>query len=171
VTLSGDAEWPKVADAVIEAVFRLREGLDSIRAAYDVVLIDCVPAFGYLNTASLNAADRVLIPLKPAPFALQGLRDFLETITKVQRRLNQELRAWGIVLNLVEGRPTTIASELEGVLREEYAELILATVLHKAVRLEESPAWNQSIMEYAPRSKPAEEFQAFLTECLQRLGM
>src|SRR5437016_11475038 len=53
-------------------------------------------------------------------FALQGLKDLFESIEKMQRRLNKELRVVGIVLNLVEGKPTKLATELEDVLRKTY---------------------------------------------------
>ncbi len=158
----------KIADSDFEVIFKLREGLENIKRNYDFVLIDCLPIFGYLNMAALNAADYVLIPTKPAPFALMGLKDLFETIGKAQRRLNKELKVLGIVLNLVEGRKTTIGSEIEEVLRESYQGSVFETNLYKTVKMEESPSFSQSVMEYDPQSKTAFQFKEFIDEFLRR---
>jgi chromosome partitioning protein len=159
----------KISDGEFDIIFRLKEGLETIKQAFDYVLIDCLPAFGYLNMAALNAADFVLIPTKPAPFALAGLKDLLGTIRKVKKRINPDLNVLGIVLNLIEGRKTTIADELERVLRDEYGNLIFTTKLNKGVKVEESPTFCQSIMEYDPQGKLAGQFQSFLDEFIQRI--
>jgi len=168
--IGADIRLAKIIDRDFEVIFRLREGLDALRQAYDFILIDCVPSFGYLSAASLYATDGVQNPVKPAPFALQGLKDLFESIEKMQRRLNKTLRVVGIVLNLVEGRPTKLATELEDVLRKTYGDLVFTSVIHKGVRLEESPAFQQSVMEYEPHGRPAMEFRKFMDELLQRLA-
>src|SRR5262245_39833332 len=167
--IGADIRLAKITDRDFDVIFRLREGLDALRQAYDFILIDCVPSFGYLSAASLYATEGVLIPVKPAPFALQGLKDLFESIEKMQRRLNKALQVLGIVLNLVEGRPTKLATELEDVLRNTYGDLVFTSVIHKGVRLEESPAFQQSVMEYEPHGRPAVEFRKLIDELLQRL--
>ena len=159
----------KISDGEFDIIFRLKEGLEKAKQDFDYVLIDCLPAFGYLNMAALNAADFVLIPTKPAPFALAGLKDLLGTIRKVKKRINPDLKVLGIVLNLIEGRKTTIADELERVLREEYGNLIFTTKLNKGVKVEESPTFCQSIMEYDPQGKLAGQFQSLLDELITRI--
>ena len=160
----------RIAEGELEVIFRLKEGLQALEQSYDFVLIDCLPSFGYLNMAALNAADYVLTPTKPAPFALAGLKDLFDTTSKVQKRLNKKLEVLGIVLNLVEGRQTTLGGELESVLRETYGELVFKASIHKGVKLEESPSFNQSVMEYDPGGKAAKQLEALLGEMLARLG-
>ena len=167
--IGADIHLSKVSDSEFDIIFRLKEGLEKLKQDYDFVLIDCLPAFGFLNMAALNAADFVLIPTKPAPFALAGLKDLLGTVKKVQKRLNQNLQVLGIVLNLIEGRKTTMAEELEKVLRDEYKDLIFTTKLNKGVKMEESPTFSQSIMEYDPQGKLAGQFENLLDEFIQRI--
>lgn len=165
-----DIHLAKVADMEFDVVFRLAEGLDEVADQYDVVLIDCLPSFGYLNMAALLAARWLLLPTKPAPFALAGMKDLFDTIEKVKRpRLNPDLETLGIVLNYVEA--TSIAKELEEVLREKYQDKVFRSILRKGVKWEESPAFNQSIMEYDPKGKLALQFDEFLTEFIQRLSL
>jgi chromosome partitioning protein len=158
----------KIADSDFEVIFKLKEGLEPIKDMYDFLLIDCLPSFGYLNMAALNAADFVLIPTKAAPFALMGLKDLFDTIDKAQRRLNKGLKVIGIILNLVEGRKTTIGTELEEVLRESYRDLVFDTMLYKSVKLEESPSFSQSIMEYDPKGRMSQQFEELIDEFLRR---
>ena len=167
--IGADIHLSKVSDSEFDIIFRLKEGLEKLKQDYDFVLIDCLPAFGFLNMAALNAADFVLIPTKPAPFALAGLKDLLGTVKKVQKRLNQNLKVLGIVLNLIEGRKTTMAEELEKVLRDEYKDLIFTTKLNKGVKMEESPTFSQSIMEYDPQGKLAGQFETLLCEFIKRI--
>lgn len=159
----------KIADSGFEAIYKLKEGIQGLGKRYDFVLIDCLPSFGYLNMAALHAANGVLIPTKPAPFSLSGLKDLFATIDRVKKRLNGDLKVIGIVLNFVEGRRTTIGEELESVLRETYGDLVFAAKIHRAVKLEESPSLNQSIMEYDAQSKSALQFNDFFAEYLARL--
>lgn len=160
----------KTADNAFDIIFRLKEGIGSLNKEFDFVFVDCLPSFGYLNMAALNAADYVLIPVKPAPFALAGIKDLFDTIDKARTRLNQSLGVLGIILNLVEGRKTTMGEELEGVLRDTYKDLVFETIINKGVKLEESPAFSQSIMEYDPKGKQATQFNKFLDEFVERYG-
>jgi chromosome partitioning protein len=158
-----------IADGNFEVVYKLKEGLESIAPGYDFVLIDCLPSFGFLKMAALNIAEYVLIPVKPAPFALMGLKDLFGTLEKAKKRINKDLKILGIVLNLVEGRATTIGRELEDTLRETYGELVFESKIAKGTKLEESPSFNQSITEYDPQGKLALQFTVFLDEFLGRL--
>lgn len=159
----------RVTEGGFEVIYKLKEGLQTLRKSYDFILIDCLPAFGYLNMAGLHAANRVLIPTKPAPFSLSGLKDLFTTIERVKKRLNSDLRVMGVVLNFVEGRRTTIGEELESVLRGTYGDLVFHSKIFRATKLEESPSLNQSILEYDAQSKAALQFNDFFTEFLSRL--
>lgn len=156
----------RVAEGDFDVIFRLREGLDTLSPAYDVVLIDCLPSFGYLHMAALNASQHILIPVKPAPYALSGLKDLFDTIHRTQKRTNESLSILGIVLNFVEG--TVLAKQMEDVLRAEYGDLVFQARIGKAVKLEESPTFYQSVMEYQPDSKTTEEMNALMDEISTR---
>lgn len=158
----------KTSDSDFDIIFRLKEGIGDLNKNFDFIFIDCLPSFGYLNMAALNASDYVLIPVKPAPFALAGIKDLFDTIDKAKNRLNQRLEVFGIIVNLVEGRKTTIGDELERVLRETYKSLVLETRISKGVKLEESPAFGQSIMEYDPKGKQTTQFNKLLDEFVDR---
>lgn len=70
----------------------LREYVETIRAAYDYILIDCMPSLGMLTINALACADSVLIPVQAAYLPVKGLQQLISTIHTVKRRLNSELQ-------------------------------------------------------------------------------
>lgn len=148
---------------------KLTGGLKRVQGNFDFVLIDCSPSLDFLSMAALIAAQHILIPTKPAPYALMGLKDLFDTIEEIQEGLNKAISPLGILLNLVEGRETVIGQQYESVLRETYGQLVFDSRLTKSTKFEESPAFNQSIQEYDTDGKLAEQFDAFTDELLKRL--
>ena len=148
---------------------KLTSGLKRVHGKYDFVLIDCSPSLDFLSMSALIAAQHVLIPVKPAPYALMGLKDLFDTIEEIQEGLNKGIKPLGILLNLIEGRETVIGQQYESAVRETYKDLVFNTRLTKSTRLEESPAFRQSIVEYDTDGKLAEQFNLFTDELLKRL--
>jgi len=169
--LGSNIHLSRIADKGIEVIYALKEGSELIKQNYDFIIIDCLPSFGYLNLASLNGSDLVLVPTKPAPFAIAGLQDLFESVEKAQRRMNPNLQIMGIVLNLVEGKNTNLARDIEKVLRSNYNDQVFNTILQKGVKFEESPALNLSVSEYDPTSKSSEQFVKFTDEFLERTSL
>lgn len=165
-----DIRLSRIADRNFDVIFKLKEGIQDLAQSYDFVLIDSVPSFGYLNTAALYAANHVVVPVKPAKFALQGLKDLFATVEKIQKRLNPDLKILGLLINLLEAN-TRVGKVLEPKIRDAYGDLVFSTNINKAVKLEESPMFQQSIMEYEPQSAASKEFEAFFDEFLTRLGV
>lgn len=157
----------KVAEGDFEIVWRLKEYLGNIKDDYDYIIIDCLPGLGHLLLAALNAADYVLVPTKAAPFAFDGLVKLFETIKTTQSRLNPNLKIAGILLNLLER--TVIHKQLEDSIRNVYGDFVFKTKISKGTKLEESPAFNQSIMEYAPGSLQSKQFTQFFNEFIKRI--
>jgi len=159
----------KMSDGKLDDVYNLHENLQTIQNDFDFIIIDCLPSLGFLNLSALIASDMVLIPIKPAPYALAGLQDLFETINRVKRRFNKNLEILGIVITMVEGKKTVIEKEIEEYLRSNYGDLVFTTLINRAISMVESPSRNQSIMEYEPNGKQAQQFYQFLNEVMDRL--
>lgn len=61
--------------------------LEPFQGQYDYCLIDCMPELGNLVTASLAAADSVLIPVQPLILDVEGLASIIGTIRKIRRKI------------------------------------------------------------------------------------
>jgi chromosome partitioning protein len=172
--LSADINLAPVAEREFSVIFKLKEALDSLQkkngSEFGYIFIDCLPSFGHLHLAALNAADYVLIPVTPAPYALAGLKDLFKTIEKTRKYFNQGLKILGIVINQADGRNLVLQREMESALREAHSKLVFKTKIKKLIKLEESPVFHKSILQYDPKGPAAKDFKALANEMIRRLN-
>jgi chromosome partitioning protein len=151
-----------------DAPFRLKDRLEAIRTHYDIIVIDTPPTLGLITVNALVAATHVLIPIQSSYFALEGTDDLLETIEKVKARPNPNLQVLGVVVTLHDKR-TTLAREVYEQIRQVFGSKLFDTVITKSVRLEESPAYKESIFTFAPHSSGANEYAKLCEEVISRV--
>ena len=151
----------------MDAHFRLKDKLDAIRADYPNIVIDCPPTLGLLTVNALVAATHLLIPIQSSYFALEGTDDLLETIDKVRARPNPALKIMGVLITMHDKR-TALARDIRGQIEKVFGNKVFKTVITKSVRLEESPAYKESIFTFAPDSSGAAEYYRLCEEVLDR---
>ncbi len=151
----------------MDAHFRLKDRLEPIRKEYPHVVIDCPPTLGLLTVNALVAATHLLIPIQSSYFALEGTDDLLETIEKVRVRPNPALRILGVVITMHDKR-TALARDIRTQIQKVFGEKVFKTVITKSVRLEESPAYKESIFTFAPESTGATEYYRLCEEVIDR---
>ena len=151
----------------MDAHFRLKDKLETIRRAYPQIVIDCPPTLGLLTVNALVAATHLLIPIQSSYFALEGTDDLLETIEKVRARPNPALRILGVVITMHDKR-TALARDIRAQIQKVFGGKVFKTVITKSVRLEESPAYKESIFTFAPESTGATEYYRLCEEVIDR---
>jgi chromosome partitioning protein len=151
----------------LDAPFRLKDQLKDVYQEFPHVVIDCPPALGLLTVNALVAATHLLIPIQSSYFALEGTDDLLETIEKVRQRPNPELRILGVVITMHDRR-TALGRDIREQIRKVFGEKVFRTVISKSVRLEESPAYRESIFTFAPDSSGATEYYSLCEEVMDR---
>jgi chromosome partitioning protein len=152
----------------LDAPFRLKDQLAQVREEFPYVVIDCPPALGLLTVNALVAATHLLIPIQSSYFALEGTDDLLETIEKVRLRPNPALRIMGVVITMHDKR-TSLARDIREQITKVFGEKVFRTVISKSVRLEESPAYRESIFTFAPDSSGATEYYRLCEEVMDRV--
>jgi chromosome partitioning protein len=145
----------------------LKEMLKSVAADYDYILIDCLPSLGLLTINALSASDYVLIPLQADFLAMKGLALLLNTIIRVQERINPSLEIMGILFTMTNPR-TLHSREVIEVTRRAFGDKIrvFETTIPVSVRFKEAPASGESILTYAPKSEGADAYRQFTEEVL-----
>jgi chromosome partitioning protein len=151
----------------MDAHFRLKDKLEPLGTQYQHVVIDCPPTLGLLTVNALVAATHLLIPIQSSYFALEGTDDLLETIEKVRARPNPALRILGVVITMHDKR-TAIARDIRTQIQKVFGGQVFKTVITKSVRLEESPAYKESIFTFAPESSGATEYYSLCEEVIDR---
>jgi chromosome partitioning protein len=151
-----------------DAPFRLKDRLELMRDSYDLVFIDTPPTLGLITVNALVASTHVLIPIQSSYYALEGTDDLLETIEKVKARPNPDLRVLGVVVTLFDKR-TTLAREVYEQIKGVFGSQMFETVITKSVRLEEAPAYRESIFTFAPQSSGAHEYSKLCDEVMGRV--
>jgi chromosome partitioning protein len=151
----------------LDAHFRLKDKLAPILKDYPHIVIDCPPTLGLLTVNALVAATHLLIPIQSSYFALEGTDDLLETIEKVRARPNPALRILGVVITMHDKR-TALARDIRTQIQKVFGGKVFKTVITKSVRLEESPAYKESIFTFAPDSTGATEYYRLCEEVIDR---
>ena len=151
----------------MDAHFRLKDKIEPIRKEYPHIVIDCPPTLGLLTVNALVAATHLLIPIQSSYFALEGTDDLLETIEKVRARPNPALRILGVVITMHDKR-TSLARDIRTQIQKVFGGKVFKTVITKSVRLEESPAYKESIFTFAPDSTGATEYYRLCEEVIDR---
>ena len=152
----------------MDAHFRLKDKLEPILSEYPNIVIDCPPTLGLLTVNALVAATHLLIPIQSSYFALEGTDDLLETIERVRQRPNPALKILGVLITMHDKR-TALARDIKGQIQKVFGGQVFNTVITKSVRLEESPAYKESIFTFAPDSTGAAEYYRLCEEVMDRV--
>jgi chromosome partitioning protein len=152
----------------LDAPIKLRKTLQDVKQEFDFIMIDSPPSLGLLTVNALVASDYVIIPITPSPWALEGVEDFLDTFKGVKEMFNEGLKILGVLITLYDSR-TTLARDASLKIKEMFGNLVFNEVIHRNIRLEESPAFKEDIFSFAPDSKGAFSYEKIIEEVIERV--
>jgi chromosome partitioning protein len=147
--------------------YRLKDILEPVRTKYDYIFIDTPPTLGLTTLNALVAASYILIPIQSSYLCLEGTDDLLETIEKVRRIANPRLKILGVLITLHDKR-TNLAKDVVERIQKVFGDKLFHTYISKSVKLEESPAYKESIFTYAPDSVGAVQYKKVAEEIIER---
>ena len=128
---------------------RLKEAILNLTNTqkFDYLIIDCPPSLGLLTINALIAADELLIPIQCEYYALEGVAQLLNIISRVTAGANPTLHISAILLTMFDGR-TRLANDVAASVREHFPREVLQSVIPRAVRVSEAPSYGQTVMTY-----------------------
>lgn len=147
--------------------FILKNSIDSIKANYDFILLDCPPSVSLITMNAMTAADTVLVPVQCEYYALDGLGQLFRTLTMVKERLNPDLEVEGIVFTMYDSR-TNLSYQVVQNVKENIEEKIYSTIIPKSVRLAEAPSYGMPINVFAPNSAGDRAYRLLAQEIIGR---
>ena len=147
--------------------FTLRNCLSDIKDKYDYVLIDCMPSLGMITINALACADKVIIPVQSEFLAAKGMSHLMNTVLKVRKQINPNLKVGGILLTMVDGR-TNLSKDIASELRSTYGTVfkLYDNQIPRGVKAAESSRMGESVLSYDSTSKVAQSYIDFAKEVL-----
>lgn len=145
----------------------LRNYLNEVKAKYDYVLIDCMPSLGMITVNALAAADSVIIPVQAHYLPAKGMSQLLQTIGRVKKNINPNLKIGGALITMVDSR-TNFAKEISSLLRNNYGDKlrVFKTEMPLAIKAAETSAEGKSIYAHDAHGKAAAAYDALTKEVL-----
>lgn len=149
--------------------FILQEALESIKDAYDFIIIDCPPSLGTLTISALTSSDYSLIALQPEFLALQGMTEFIRILRTVKTRMNRDLELLGIVVTRFDSRQILHRDVMEFAQRE-YGDMMFHSLIRGNIALAEAQSVGQHIFDYDPKCIGAIDYAALANEVIKRVA-
>lgn len=140
--------------------------LEPLVPEYDAIIVDCQPSLGLLTVNALTAADGVIIPVAAEYFALRGVALLMQSIKKVQDRINAQLKVFGVLTTMYT--PTNHSKEVLDRIYEAFGDKVFHTVISRSIKLPDATVAAAPITVYAPQHKVAKEYREVTREIIAR---
>lgn len=141
---------------------RLQEALEPIKRKYAYIFIDTPPQMAETTFNALQASTGLVIPLETDNSSLQGLYQITDIAHQMQQS-NPKLKIKGVILTRYDNRPNLnryIKDAITEKGKEIGAPFLMA--IRPGIAIREAQALQRSLYEYAPNSKPAEDYKTLL---------
>ena len=156
--------------SIEEREYQMQKILTPIKNNYDYIIIDCAPSLGLLTLNALSVADSVIVPIQCEYFALEGLGKLLNTIKIIQQRLNNNLIIEGLLLTMYDTR-LRLSNQVVEEVKKHFQDMVFKTIIHRNVRLGESPSFGETIVIHDATSKGAINYLNLANELLKKLAV
>lgn len=151
---------------VLEKELVLSKQLGIVSNEYEMCVIDCPPSVGPLTLNALVASTDVVVPVQANYYAMEGLKQLLETVNIIRVYFHPcSVEILGLLLTFVDDR-TIFSRQIQQQMREFFGDLVFDTVIHRTVRLAEAPSYGESVLTYAPTNRSAAEYKALAEEII-----
>ena len=140
--------------------FALRDFLVEVQDQYDYILVDTPPMIrGLLGVSAVLAADAVITPIEPEPFAVQAVVQVHSLLMALQEALRQAgippaFRHLGVVVTKKDRKALHKATEL--MLRNNYGSQVFETVIRDLAAYADANAAQLPVTEFVPKAKGAQ---------------
>ncbi len=137
---------------------RLEEALEALKRKYDFIVIDTAPQMGELQNNALFAANEILIPLEADSYSLQAFYQIAD-VAKLVIEAKPKLKFAGVIITQYDNRPN-INRFMRDTIKEKCAEEKIPYLMEirNSVVIREAMAMQQSLFDYAPKSKIAGDY-------------
>lgn len=141
--------------------------LDPLRQMYDYIIIDCPPSLSLMTLNLLAAADSILIPMQAEYFALEGLKQLIDTVKVVKKKWNPQLSVEGLLLTMFDDR-LNLNRQVEEDLRAHFGAKVYTTKISRSIKASEANSYGMPLCSYAKTAKITLQYASFVKEFLRQ---
>ncbi len=145
----------------------LKNAIEEVADNYDYIFIDCPPSLGILTINALTASNNLIIPIQGEYYALEGLSQLVDTVSKVKKKLNKNINILGVVLTMFDKR-TQLTRQVRDEVENYFGDKVFKTNIPRNVRLAEAPSHGLAISDYDANSKGGKAYESLANEVLKR---
>ena len=150
-----------------EREYCLKKSISEVKDNYDYIIIDCAPSLGILTLNALAVSYSISVPIQCEYFALEGLGKLLNTIKIIQQRLNNQLVIEGLLLTMYDTR-LRLSNQVVEEVKAHFQDMVFKTIIHRNVRLGESPSFGETIIIHDASSKGAINYLNLANEIINK---
>ena len=147
----------------------LKEALKNVYGKYKYIIIDSPPSLGLLTVNIFTAVDSLIIPIQCEYYALEGLSQLLNTVRLIQNNLNKILEIEGVLITMYDSR-LNLSNQVVNEVKQYFGEKVYKTLIHRNVKLSESPSFGKPIMLYDASSTGSQNYMNLVSEILNLNG-
>lgn len=138
---------------------RLEEALKAVKRKYDFIVIDTAPSMGELQNNALFASTGLIIPLEADASSVQAFYQITDVAERI-RQTKPALKILGVIITKFDSRPN-INRFMRDTIKEKCAAARVPYLMEirNGIAIREAMALQESLFEYAPKSKPAEDYK------------
>tara|TARA_Y100000994_G_scaffold121434_1_gene99826 strand:- start:4428 stop:5201 length:774 start_codon:yes stop_codon:yes gene_type:complete len=147
----------------------LKESLNQLKGKYKYIIIDSPPSLGLLTVNIFTAANSLIIPIQCEYYALEGLSQLLNTVRLIQNNLNPKLDIEGVLITMYDSR-LNLSKQVVSEVKEYFGDKVYKTLIHRNVKLGESPSFGKPIVLYDASSTGSQNYMNLVSEILNQNG-
>ena len=132
---------------------------------YDYIIIDCSPSLDLSVVNNLVASDKVIVPIEPSLFNIQGLGNLINIIKMIQSSLNPKIEISGILFTRVDSR-TKLSAEFREELEELFKDELFTIEIHQSSAVARSQMAGLPLCLYDGKAKVRKEYENVAKEIL-----
>ncbi|MDY6836483.1 MAG: ParA family protein [Thermodesulfobacteriota bacterium] len=138
--------------------------IESVKKAFDYIIIDCPPSIGHLCFNALRACNEVIIPIDLSLFSLRGVSKLMEIVILLKEKLGDDIETRALI-TMYDHRTRYARHVLEKV-KEEFGENVFSTVIRYNIRLRETVDSGLPIGEYDKHSIGYKDYEDLAQEVM-----
>lgn len=152
------------------AVYSIKKAVNiyDLKKKYDYIIFDTPPNLGIMTYSALTASDKIIIPMIPDKYAIEGMTQLQKAIVEVKENLNPDLELFGVLLSRISKNENMSKRIIKKAKEYFGVKAVFEVYIRKNVTAEEANAVGRPVVFYDERCNAAKDYVKLADEVLSR---